>query len=107
MRRLPMSFRAQRGISTAAPSTGAPIGLRRPRFLVARASRNDRWRRLLLAFPFLQLLVPLPAAASTPSIGGCPVFPTDNVWNTPVDKLPVDPRSAAYVNSIGASTGLH
>ena len=34
-----------------------------------------------------------PAAAQT--LGGCPMFPANNVWNTPVDNLPVDPNSAA------------
>ena len=37
----------------------------------------------------------------------CPVFPADNVWNTPIDKLPVAASSAGWVSSIGASTGLH
>ena len=36
-----------------------------------------------------------------------PLFPTDNPWNTPVDTLPVDPDSAAYLRSIGLDTGLH
>jgi hypothetical protein len=36
-----------------------------------------------------------------------PLFPTDNPWNTRVDTLPVDPHSAAYLNSMGLSTGLH
>jgi hypothetical protein len=40
-------------------------------------------------------------------IAGCPVLPADNVWNAPVDTLPVHPRSSAYVNSIGASVGMH
>ena len=40
-------------------------------------------------------------AAST--IGGCKVFPADNVWNARIDSLPVDPSSAAYVNSEGGS----
>jgi hypothetical protein len=63
-------------------------------------------RRLLPLL--LLLLLPFDAqAASPPTIGGCPVFPVDNVWNTRVDTVPVDPRSAAYVASIGASTGLH
>lgn len=38
---------------------------------------------------------------------GCPIFPRDNIWNTPIDTLPVDPRSAAYVESIGLDIGLH
>jgi hypothetical protein len=42
-----------------------------------------------------------------PSAGGCDVFPADNIWNTPVDTLPVAANSAAYVTSIGGSTGMH
>ena len=47
------------------------------------------------------------AAASGPSIAGCPIFPADNVWNARVDLLPVDPHSADYISSIGPGTGLH
>ena len=47
----------------------------------------------------------LPAAA--PILGGCQVFPGDNIWNTRVDGLPVDPHSTDYINSIGRNTGLH
>jgi hypothetical protein len=39
--------------------------------------------------------------------GGCPLFPNNNIWNTPIDKLPVDPLSDTYIASIGATTGLH
>src|ERR1017187_3802707 len=42
-----------------------------------------------------------------PMIGKCPVFPADNVWNTPVEALPVDARSAAYIGSIGLGKTLH
>lgn len=37
----------------------------------------------------------------------CSVFPTNNVWNARIDRLPVDARSAAYVRSIGTTAGLH
>jgi hypothetical protein len=37
----------------------------------------------------------------------CPVFPSDHVWNTPIDCLPVHSNSAAFINSIGTTTGLH
>jgi hypothetical protein len=47
------------------------------------------------------------ATAQSPTLEGCPIFPVDNVWNTPVDTLPVDSSSAAYVGSIGASAGFH
>ena len=38
---------------------------------------------------------------------GCAVFPADNIWNVPIDALPVDANSAAYIATIGASTGMH
>jgi hypothetical protein len=44
---------------------------------------------------------------AAPTIGGCPVFPANNYWNTPVDTLPVHASSTAWVNSIGATTKLH
>jgi len=46
-------------------------------------------------------------SGSAPSIGGCPVFPADNVWNHRVDTLPLDANSQAYVSNIGATAGLH
>jgi hypothetical protein len=48
---------------------------------------------------------PSPPASST--IGPCPLFPPNSVWNMPVDTLPLDLHSADYVNSIGPNTGLH
>jgi hypothetical protein len=39
---------------------------------------------------------------------GCPAFPSDNVWNTPISGLPVAPRSAAWLTHMAAgSTFLH
>lgn len=43
----------------------------------------------------------------SPTLGKCPVFPADSVFNTPIDTLPVDANSNAYIESIGADTGLH
>jgi len=37
----------------------------------------------------------------------CEVFPADNIWNTPVDNLPLDSNSAAYVATIGPGINLH
>src|ERR1035437_2458353 len=49
-----------------------------------------------------------PATRQTgPQIAGCPVFPADNVWNLPIDKLPLDPHSKDYVGTVGADAGLH
>ena len=52
-------------------------------------------------------LVALPAAAPAPRLAGCPVFPATNAWNKRVDQLPVAADSAAIVNSIGPSKGMH
>ncbi len=45
--------------------------------------------------------------AQPPTAGTCSIFPADNIWNTPVDKLPVSANSAIYVNTIGASSPTH
>ncbi len=48
--------------------------------------------------------------AAPPTIGGCQVFPADNVWNARVDSLPLDPNSQTYVtniSSIGLKSYLH
>lgn len=47
------------------------------------------------------------ALAQGPTIEGCPVLPANNVWNTPIDHLPVDPQSDAYIQRLGANDPLH
>jgi hypothetical protein len=42
-----------------------------------------------------------------PALGGCRMFPPDNPWNQDISAAPVHPRSAAYIDSIGADTTLH
>lgn len=44
---------------------------------------------------------------ATPQIAGCAVFPHDNIWNTPIDSLPVHPNSAAYIAAIGLNDNVH
>ncbi|TGK31151.1 hypothetical protein EHQ12_03160 [Leptospira gomenensis] len=43
---------------------------------------------------------------SQPKLGNCKLFPENNVWNVPVDRLPVHPRSQNYVQSIGTKEKL-
>lgn len=56
---------------------------------------------------------PMTSAPSVPDLGinadlnGYRPFPADNAWNTPIDSLPRDPKSDAYINSIGAQKPLH
>ncbi len=50
------------------------------------------------------------AAAGTPlpGAGDCPMFPADNVWNTPIADLPVNSHSAQWLASMNAATtNLH
>ena len=49
---------------------------------------------------------PLDSTAG-PTLGGCPIFPPDHIWNTRVDSLPRHPNSDAYIDSIGRDEGLH
>lgn len=44
--------------------------------------------------------------AAGPTLAGCPILPETHILNTPVDQLPVDPGSAAYIASIGANRTL-
>jgi hypothetical protein len=37
----------------------------------------------------------------------CPLFPPNNVWNTPIDNLPVHPLSDAYIETIGRDEAFH
>jgi hypothetical protein len=47
------------------------------------------------------------AARAISTLAGCPMFPPNHIWNTPVDSAPVHPDSASYVATIGAAAHLH
>ena len=70
------------------------------------------WVATALVTTLVVALTAMPTAlARTPAaaadIGGCEMFPANNILNVRVDTLPVHPSSAAFVNSIGSSTALH
>jgi hypothetical protein len=47
-------------------------------------------------------------ATTVPGAPNCPLFPSDNIWNTDISKLPVDSHSAAWLASMdSSSTFLH
>jgi hypothetical protein len=68
------------------------------------------WRALTVTatvyLPLTATAMP-PAGPQPPQIAGCDVFPGDNVWNTPIDTLPVDAHSDAYVATIGPGAHVH
>lgn len=72
-----------------------------------RTSRNLVRAGVLAAL----VAVPVAALAWNPRIPldpvPCALFPPDNVWNADISGLPVHARSADWVASIGATTGLH
>ncbi len=74
------------------------------------------WRATLpVALVWLTLFIgcrPATTAATEPGPAGstdssaalpCPLFPPDNIWNTPVDALPVHPLSDTYIATINES----
>lgn len=63
--------------------------------------------RPLLISGMLVLGAGLSVFGQSPNFQGCPVLPADDVWNTPINTLPVDANSAAYVSTIGSSSPVH
>jgi hypothetical protein len=48
------------------------------------------------------------ALAGTTTFGGCDIYPSDDVWNTPVDTLPTHPQSDNWVELItSAGSAIH
>src|SRR5664280_1455958 len=79
-------------------SAGIPLGVAPTRSADEEPAARSRVRRHLQCSP---------VAMAAPTLAGCPIFPVSNVWNTRIDLLPIDPRSADYINAIGPGTGLH
>jgi hypothetical protein len=52
-------------------------------------------------------VVPDTPVQNAAGLAGCQMFPASNIWNVPVDSLPVDPDSDSYVNILGRDTHLH
>ena len=47
------------------------------------------------------------ATSDAASIGGCPLFPSNNIWNHDISTLPVHHNSANFINSIGITGHVH
>jgi len=63
--------------------------------------------RVALAVATIALVALAAPARAAPTLGGCPLFPPDSIWNARVDTLPVHPQSAAWVATIGTGKPLH
>ncbi len=65
-----------------------------------------RRTRCLLFFTLAALGCAGASLRAQPTVAGCDVFPADNIWNWPVDGLPVHPSSSTWIETIGSATGL-
>lgn len=71
-------------------------------------SRNWTFTLMIIAVIWLLHMLPGSARAQNgPTVDGCSILPSDSIWNTPVNTLPVDPNSSAYINTIGPARGFH
>ncbi len=66
-----------------------------------------RYSLILILFFLGNAGICFQSAAQPPTLAGCAVLPADNIWNTPIDALPVSAESDQYINSIGRTTGMH
>ena len=55
---------------------------------------------------FLICVCQTPVLALSPVVDGVPLFPDSNIWNTPVDRLPVSTDSSAIIATIGLDRTL-
>lgn len=62
---------------------------------------------LALAAVLAALPAPVAAAVTLPDAPACTVFPASNVWNRPVNRLPVRADSDRLVRTIGIAAALH
>jgi len=56
---------------------------------------------ILLAIPTVQA-----ATGNNPSLSGVQMFPADNIWNTPIDDMPVDSHSATWIATLRARSSV-
>jgi hypothetical protein len=95
--------RLNEGSERGTASEGKPRLIR-----LARCFHIEKRCLVTICYGVVPLLVLLASSSSAqPMIGNCSVFPANNIWNTPIDKLPVAANSALLVNTIGPSLHLH
>jgi|GEM_PF-759945 len=74
---------------------------------MAAGSRPARKAPIRKGFVLAVLLSACLGPADLETLDTFTVLPADNIWNAPVDTLPLDPQSAAYVASIGTNAIVH
>lgn len=96
--------------ATVDAAVGATQGAREDSVATIDASVNAPMRSVFTVEPADTFTPPdhvTPLESPAPGVVGCALFPADNVWNTPIDTLPIDSNSDAYIATIGADIYLH
>jgi hypothetical protein len=74
---------------------------------------RNKWLMVFLGLFLIPYVISQQAAgtdnikASVKVSLNCQLFPANNIWNTPIDTLPVDANSSTYINTIGAGKYVH
>ena len=67
--------------------------------------RHSVWLAILLIWlPWLLVAQP---STRQPALGGCAIFPANNIWNRRIESLPIHERSDDYVAAIGLDKPVH
>lgn len=61
---------------------------------------------VILIASLISVAVPQTVHAANVPGTSCSVFPADNIWNTDISQLPVNPNSATWINSTRPTSGL-
>ncbi|NQD36578.1 hypothetical protein HPT27_06045 [Permianibacter sp. IMCC34836] len=67
------------------------------------SGKNYRWLLVLASLP-------VGMAMAAPTVGNCPLFPDDAIFNTRIDdqsRFPTHAMSATWINQVGANRPLH
>lgn len=65
------------------------------------------WSEVSVRYEVLILITAASVVNAQPAIGPCSVFPANDVWNSPVDQLPVAANSATLISTVGAGVHMH
>jgi hypothetical protein len=101
--RPPSTVTTQWPVTTHAPTTAVPLSTRPPVETPTSVAPTSPVTTASVKAP-----APVNAHSTRTVLPGtqCPAFPADDVWNTPITGLPVNPDSAAWLASMDASTTL-